>query len=127
VGASGIGLFDLADKRLGWLERRQELLAQNVANANTPGWKSHDLKSFATVLAGRSAELAPVRTDPGHLPGKPAGANQRISAKGERAPDGNTVKLDEELTKVADTESAQATTTGVYTKYMSFFRMALGR
>ena len=31
------GVFDLAEQRLAWLDQRQRMLAQNVANANTPG------------------------------------------------------------------------------------------
>ena len=37
TGVADIGLFRLAERRLAWVARRQELLAQNVANANTPG------------------------------------------------------------------------------------------
>ena len=43
----GIALFDLADKRLAWVDHRQEVLAQNIANANTPGWLARDLAPFA--------------------------------------------------------------------------------
>ena len=60
-----IGLFDLAERRLAWADRRQELLAQNIANANTPGYRPHDLQPFAATLtsAARSLRrLAPSRT-----------------------------------------------------------------
>ena len=45
-----IGLFDLAERRLAWADQRQTVLAQNIANVNTPGYKPHDLRSFATTL-----------------------------------------------------------------------------
>ena len=88
-----IPLFQLADQRLAYLDRRQGLLAQNIARAGTP-----------TQLAATAAAVA-----------------------GERAPDGNAVSLDRQLVDVADTESAQQLTTQLYSKYMSFFRTALGR
>jgi flagellar basal body rod protein FlgB len=44
-----------------------------------------------------------------------------------RALDGNSVALDEQLTKVADTETTQALVTTVWKKYMGMFSMALGR
>ena len=50
-----IGLFDLAERRLAWTDQRRGVLAQNIANANTPGFKPHDLKSFAATLGGAGA------------------------------------------------------------------------
>jgi flagellar basal-body rod protein FlgB len=39
MGTTHIDLFNLAEQRLAWADRRQAVLAQNVANANTPGYK----------------------------------------------------------------------------------------
>ena len=50
-----------------------------------------------------------------------------IKLTGERSPDGNGVKLDAQLSRVADTETAQATTTNIYSKYLALYRTALGR
>ena len=35
-----IGLFDLAERRLAWTDQRRGVLAQNIANANTPGYQA---------------------------------------------------------------------------------------
>ena len=123
-----IGLFDLAEQRLAWADRRQGLLAQNIANANTPGYRPHDLKSFATTLAGAGG-VAPVRTQPNHMSGL-AGGTQQAEAElrpSARAPDGNAVALDEQLKKVADTQTTHALVTTIYKKYLGLFSMALGR
>ena len=72
-----IGLFDLAERRLAWADRRQAVLAQNIANANTPRFKPHDLKSFATTL-GDAVGVAQVRTHPNHLTGT-AGVAQDVN------------------------------------------------
>ena len=63
---NGMALFDLAERRLAWIDRRQGLLAQNIANANTPGYMAKDLVPFAQTLAkGRRAGAQPVRaSDP---------------------------------------------------------------
>jgi flagellar basal-body rod protein FlgB len=121
-----IDLFGLAEKRLAWAQHRQELLAQNIANASTPGWKARDLKPFAAILAGQTVQLAPVRTDPGHM-ALHAPDPAAVTLRGERAPDGNTIKLDEQLTRVAETETTHTMVANVYAKYMGFFRLALGR
>ena len=39
-----------------WLSMRQSLVAGNIANANTPGYKALDLQPFEAVLDGQSAD-----------------------------------------------------------------------
>lgn len=127
MGQTHIGLFDLARERLAWAERRQAVLAQNIANASTPGFRPRDVTPFADTLA-RAAAGEPRRTQPNHLTGTQAAQGQTVLQQPKaRAPDGNAVSLDEQLTKVADTETAQALTTTIYRKYMALFAMALGR
>jgi flagellar basal-body rod protein FlgB len=129
-----IGLFDLAERRLAWADRRQGLLAQNIANANTPGYRPHDLKPFATALAG-AGTLGPVRTQPNHLariagPGRQMPGREMEETEPRptaRAPDGNAVTLDDQLIKVANTETTHALVTTIYKKYLGLFAMALGR
>jgi flagellar basal-body rod protein FlgB len=119
---TGIGLFDLADKRLAWVDQRQALLAQNIANANTPGWRPRDVAPFASVLKGAAVGLA--QTDPKHLTGSTSGI---VTDETGRAPDGNGVALDRELSKVADTDATHELVTGLYRKYLAFFQTAMGR
>ena len=120
-----IGLFQLAEQRLDWIDRRQPLLADNIANADTPGYKPRDLESFAAMLADQSPEL--VQTSPRHLTGTidPL-RNGRVRPK-EIAPDGNAISIESELTKLADTDTIHGTTTQLYTTYMAMFRTALGK
>ena len=121
-----MGLFDLAERRLGWIDRRQSLLAQNIANANTPGYVAKDLQPFAQSLARALPELAV--TNPMHLVGSGLGTGVDPSLHPtERAPDGNAVSMEEQLTKVADTDSAQALVTNLYHKYLGLFRITIGK
>ena len=121
-----IALFALADRRLAWADRRQQLLAQNIANADTPGWRARDLKSFADTLSGKTLAMAPVATEAGHLPATASARLDTTRTSNDRAPDGNSVQLDDQLSRVADTETTQALVTGLYTKYLGMFRTALG-
>jgi flagellar basal-body rod protein FlgB len=128
MDTAAIPLFALAKSRLNWIEQRQALLARNLANAATPGFEPRDLKDFASNL-GRPGAAAPRRTQPNHLPG-PArtGQHPEITPRPHaRSPDGNAVAIDEQLMKIADTETAQGTTTMIHRKYMGFFALALGR
>lgn len=121
-------IFDLADKKLSWLAERQSVLASNIANANTPGFRGSDVQSFATVLSGMAA-VVPTRTQALHLsgtmPADIARTNQDRSPA--RSVDGNSIALDEQLTKVADTESSQNLVTSIWKSYVGMFDTALGK
>lgn len=119
-------LLDLAERRLVWASQRETVLAQNVANADTPGWHPRDVAPFSAALGSASANLA--RTEPGHLAGTTDADLLAGTAKPTgREPDGNAVSLDQELTKVADTETTQSLVTAIYKSYLGLFRTALGQ
>ena len=123
-----IKLFDLAEKRLSWTAQRQSVLAANIANANTPAFQARDIQSFASLVSG-GGSIEPVRTQPMHMLGTAPNGLASLTAdppKG-RALDGNTVALDEQLTKVADTETTQGLVTNIWKKYVGMFSTALGR
>ena len=88
---------------------RQKLLASNIANADTPGYKARDVDFAAALrdaLAGSSEELPVVRTAEAHLAGK-TGESIMGSPVMYRRPlqpsaDGNTVDMDVERVQFAD-------------------------
>ena len=60
---SGIDLFQVAGDRMRYLTERQTLIARNIANADTPGYKAQDLAPFTPVPApgGTTApDISPV-------------------------------------------------------------------
>ena len=88
---------------------RQELLASNIANADTPNYKARDV-DFASALrgalAGTPSELPAVKTSPMHLEGN-SGASLMGAPVMYRKPvqpsaDGNTVDMDVERAQFAD-------------------------
>ena len=122
-------LFDLARQHLAWAEQRQSVLARNVANASTPGFQARDLPKFADILS-RGHAGDPLRTQPNHMSGPRSGNGahpENPIRPRARAPDGNAVAMDEQLMKVAETETTQNTVTAIYRKYMTMFGMALGK
>jgi flagellar basal-body rod protein FlgB len=123
-----IGLFDLAEKRLAWADKRQVLLAQNIANISTPSYQPQDMPSFAKTLDSLP-DVQPVQTQPAHLAGSADGVLRASMTQRpkEKSPDGNAVSLDEQLTKIADTQTIHTLVTTIYKKYFSLFNMALGR
>ncbi|MCX8135050.1 MAG: flagellar basal body protein [Roseococcus sp.] len=123
----GTGPIALAERRLAWLDARQRLLAQNVANADTPGFRPRDLMPFAEVLARRRAAPGLAVTDARHI--TPAGlASGEVAARiRERTPDGNAVSIEEQALRIAETDQAHALAMGLHRKYLGLFRTALGR
>ena len=121
-----MSLFDLAEQRLNWLDRRQGVLAQNIANANTPSYVAKDLQPFAQALAQATPKLT--ITNAMHLGRSSASEGTDLRQRPtERAPDGNAVSMEEQLTKVADTDGAQALVTNLYHKYLGLFRTVIGK
>ncbi|PZW41307.1 flagellar basal-body rod protein FlgB [Humitalea rosea] len=115
----------LAESRLRWLDRRQTVLAQNIANADTPNYVPRDIAPFAAALARSGVE--PVRTNARHL-GPTRGANgARPDRSAEREPNGNAVSLDQQALLVAETDQAHALAFTLHHRMMGLFRIALGR
>lgn len=96
---------------IGVRSHRQELLASNIANADTPHFKARDVdfkSALATALGGASAESGPLdlaRTQRGHLAGdgsNPYGSAVKYRAEYQGAVDGNTVNMDVERAAFAE-------------------------
>jgi flagellar basal-body rod protein FlgB len=133
---SGIDLFQVAGDRMRYLTERQTLIARNIANADTPGYKAQDLTPFVPA-SGRSGTATPgvspvalVQTNPVHLQLDPdAVASQQPVATqadyGGEKPSGNTVSVEEQMIKSADVSNAFAMATAVYTKSISIMKTAL--
>jgi flagellar basal-body rod protein FlgB len=93
---------------------RQELLASNMANADTPHFKARDIdfsSALATALGGAgtgsAAPLELARTNAGHIAGEgetPYGALAKYRTEYQGAVDGNTVNMDVE--RAAFTENS---------------------
>lgn len=118
----------LAERRLAWLDTRQRLLSQNVANADTPGFRPSDAVPFRQLLESNRGQSALVTTDARHI--RPSGMaalavpDRRVT---ERTLNGNAVSLDQEAIRIAETDQAHALAMGLHRKYLGMFRMALGR
>jgi len=127
-------LFQLLSARAGFLQARHAVLAQNVANADTPRFQPKDLvePDFAAALEGRGSAVAPVtvsRTRAGHLPGLPstgAGLPARAFDGFEMAPAGNEVVIEEQIRRLGSAERGYQLATSVYGKYVGLMRSALG-
>ncbi|MBV8651237.1 MAG: flagellar basal body rod protein FlgB [Alphaproteobacteria bacterium] len=128
---SKIPLFKAMSQRMAWLNERQSVLAQNVANADTPNYRPSDLKalSFAELVGGSSSKLKLAATEGSHLTGIGADAPFRpeTDRKAQVSPSGNGVSLEEEMLKVSNTATDYQLTTTLYKQHIALVKMALDK
>ncbi len=128
-----IALFGLVKQRLAWLAQRQEVLAKNIANADTPGYKPRDLVAFEfkRLVSPEVGRITPDVTNRAHVGGgpKPSAdfAEERTRHAYETAPAGNAVILEEQMMKIGETTMNYRLTTELYKKHLNMIRTALGR
>ncbi len=126
-----ISFFAMAKKRLSWLTQRQEVLAHNVANADTPKFKSRDLEpfKFERMVRRESMQLNMEVTHGDHA----AGRRKRIRDYAEEtdrrpfetSPADNAIVLEEQMAKIHETNASHKLTTKLYTKQLSLIALAV--
>ncbi len=123
-------LFSVLKTRMYWLDERQKVLAENVANADTPGYRGRDLKQLDFHDALRSSgEMRLAMTAPGHIAGSAATNRFPTDNRGgfETTPRGNAVVLEDEMLKVAQTQMDHQAATALYARSIGLIKTALGR
>lgn len=137
-----LGLFNGIYSKMGFLEQRQKVIAQNIANADTPGYKPQDIKepSFAKILGNTTSRLpldggtAGVKTTrPNHMELGRGGMASADEAKErtqrdtyETSPSGNSVILEEQMLSASETLSEHRTMANLHEKYVNMMRAATG-
>ncbi len=109
-----LDIFGLADARARHAAARQAQVAQNIANADTPGYRARDIVPFDEVFraAGGDANAMSMRS---------------IDAGGIEAPNGNTVSLEQEMVRSVDAQRDHNRALMVYRSAMTVMRTSLGR
>jgi len=132
---SNITLFSLMKSKLEYLNERQNILAQNIANSNTPGYKARDVKEpdFKNMLRsaknGSAQKLPMTVTDPNHMTGMRSQEEFKIvkdKFTDAQTPDGNNVIIEEEMSKMAMNQADYQKVLGMYGKAITMFKTAIG-
>lgn len=126
-------LVGMLKQRMAWHEQRQGVLSQNIANADTPGYKTRDLEelSFPELAAktGGFPGVTMVATDPHHMgPGGAPGAPRDERRKPfEVTPQGNAVVLEDEMLRVSTNVQDYQMAADLYSRGLGMLKMAVGR
>ena len=124
-----ISVFQLMKARMQMLGERQKVIAQNVANSDTPGYGARDLKvpdSFAEVVRSGGGSGLTV-TSARHIPAAnqpDARFTQAKAPDSETTLDGNSVVVEEQMLKMAESRMAHDAAIGFYQKSLAMLRMA---
>lgn len=129
-----IALFKAMGAKMNYLNERQTLLSENIANADTPDFRPRDLtpvdfRAFLKKTAGVNV-VTPDTTNPMHMGGvndiaDPKEKNQKYTY--EVAPAGNAVILEEQMINAAKTTTDYNLMTTLYQKNLNMLRTAIGR
>ena len=129
---SQMTLFKMARQKMSWLGQRQAVLAQNIANADTPHYRSKELEALDFKRELKSLPAVRMAATSGtHLSGTVVPPEHRVEKDRLRDvyevnPDGNSVVMEEQLIKVSETQVQYQLATNLYHKNLKMFRMALG-
>ncbi|MGB9369979.1 MAG: flagellar basal body rod protein FlgB [Xanthobacteraceae bacterium] len=132
MAISDLPIFSMLRTRMNWHQERQRLLAENVANADTPGYRPRDLTplDFGRQVQQASGQLQLALTAPGHL-GRAGAAGSSFaverSGKYDVKPMGNAVNLEDEMMKVAANQMDHQAAISLYSRSMGLLKTAIGK
>lgn len=138
---NGVPFFALMRERMGWLDRRQQVIAENVANADTPGFVARDMQPFASALARHSRLTPPsvggglsatgpvplAQTDAQHIAittSAPSPFQARAVGDTETTLNGNRVVLEDEMVRMSETRMNYDAAVGFYQRALGMLRTA---
>lgn len=104
-------------------------VARNIANADTPGFRAHDLQPFAETYR-QAEEGGTLRvSNARHLdaPQWSPGGARVIEVAGPVSPNGNSVSLEEEMVRAAEVKSSHDRSLNIYRSGLDLLRSSLGR
>jgi flagellar basal-body rod protein FlgB len=129
-----IPLFAALSKRMSWITARQTVLAENVANANTPGYVAKDLKEldFKSLIGkssgpGQRGALRMAADQVGHIaPSVSSDPAPTVKLADDKSLDGNGVSLEAQMMKVSTNAADYSLITTLYKQNISMIKTVLG-
>lgn len=132
-----IGLFQAIGSKIDFLDKRQQLISQNIANSDTPGYRPMDVKELdfsslveRSLMGSGKPMVRPETTQSEHIgtgpkPDDPKSGKQRFTY--EVAPAGNAVVIEEQMIKSGETVTDYSLMLNVYRKNIGMLKTAIGK
>ena len=125
-----LDIFKMASGLARHAVTRQEAVAKNIANADTPGYRAQDVASFEEAYEGNQADTAMRTTRAGHMvsaESENTNGFRLFDAPGPSSPNGNTVSLETEMMKSSQVRHEHDLALSVYKTSMNILRTSIGR
>ena len=130
MALTDIPIFSMLRTRLEWSQARQRVLAENVANADTPNFRPSDLAPLKFDSPQRMEPVRLATTEAGHIPGLgdtggefQAERHGKFDIRGS----GNGVNLEDEMMKVAANQMDYQTVSALYARSLNLLKTAIGK
>ena len=126
---SDIPILSMLRERMQWHQARQRVLAENVANADTPGYHARDLAPPNFARALQTASLALDRTNPEHIAANGGSGSQfaEDDPHYEVRPRGTSVSHEDEMLKLAGNQMDYDAVASLYTHSLALIKLAVGK
>lgn len=125
-----IGILQMAQDLVTHASSRQSVIAQNIANADTPGYKAQDVRPFSETFAEPTQVDRSRYARVGHIELtelSSANATFDSAAFGSESPNGNTVSVEDQMVRAADVRHKHDLALGIYGKSIDILRAGMGR
>jgi flagellar basal-body rod protein FlgB len=121
--------------KLRFHETRQKVLAENVANAETPGYTARDIRApdfFRVAVEGDGEQgISTALTNPMHIAGpviSNTGPLKTLKVGGyEVTPDGNAVSLEDQMSKITGNQMDYQVVSSLYQRSLGLLKTAVGK
>ncbi|MFQ5562457.1 MAG: FlgB family protein [Parvularculaceae bacterium] len=121
---SDVKLLNLASAKAQHAAKRHELISENIANADTPGFKAKDLEPFSQTYSKAASAARAEGADEFEIPEWRSFA---VNTPGLKSPNGNTVSLEDQMIRSVEAQGDHDAAMTVYRKTLDILRLSLGR
>ena len=134
MAISDMPMLSALRTKMQWHQERQRVLAENVSNSDTPGFKPRDLVEpkfdrIGNAAAGGAMGQLPMMKA-GGTSIMPSGGNSSFTPNNrgyETRPSANAVNLEDEMMKVSANQMDYAAATSLYTRSLGLLKTAIGK
>ncbi len=107
--------------------QRHQVVSENIANADTPGFKAKDLEPFADAFTRATSQIRAENGGASNNFNSTVWRSLDVSSPGLTSPNGNTVSLEDQMVRSVQAQGDHDAAVTIYKKTIDILRLSLGR